>query len=68
VAARARPTRYLDCVKTQTPLGLQPVVSQFQPRGKQQRFLDTTDFSRVEFQFPPNFAASKKAKTETPRD
>ena len=28
--------------------------------------LDTTDFSRVEVQFVPNCAASKKAETETP--
>ena len=37
-------------------------------RAKTQRFLDTTDFSRVEFQFLPNFAPSKKAETETPHD
>ena len=45
------------------------VVFQFPPkRAKQQRFLDTIDFSRVEVQFQPNFASSKKAETETPRD
>jgi hypothetical protein len=37
-------------------------------RAKQQRFLDTTDFSRVVFQFLSNFAASKKAETEPPHD
>jgi hypothetical protein len=47
------------------------VVFQFQPlleRANQQRFLDTIDFSRVEVQFQPNFASSKKAETETPHD
>jgi len=40
----------------------------FNLRAKQLRFLDTTDFSRVESQFLPNFAPSQKADTETPRD
>ena len=31
-------------------------------------FLDTTDFSRVVFQFQPDFAPSQKAETEIPRD
>jgi hypothetical protein len=37
-------------------------------RAKQQRVLNTTDFSRVVVQFLPNSAASKKAETETPHD
>ncbi len=40
-------------------LGLEP---------KQQRFLDTTDFSRVVFQFLPDSSPSQRAETETPRD
>ena len=37
-------------------------------RAKQQRSLDTIDFSRVEIQFLPNFAPLKKAETEAPHD
>src|SRR6266404_8849018 len=36
------------------------------PRQRLCENADTTDFSRVEVQFLPNFAASKKAETETP--
>jgi hypothetical protein len=49
-------------------IGFSRVVHQLLPRAKQQRFLETTDFSRVEIQFPPNFAPSKKAETEPPHD
>jgi len=60
------PTNGRDGVKTQNTIGLQPRgISVSTWRAKQWRFLDTTDFSRVEVQFLPNVAAPKKTETET---
>jgi hypothetical protein len=54
--------------KLKIPPGFSRWYFSFNLKSNQQRFSDTTDFSRVEVQFLPNFAASKKAETEAPHD
>jgi len=44
------------------------VVFQFPPREKQQRFLDTIDFSRVEVQSRLTLHRRRRPKLETPHD
>jgi hypothetical protein len=65
---RNGPTRYRDCVKTRIPPASAAWYFSFNLKRKQQRFLDTTDFSRVVVQLLPHFVLSKKAETETPHD
>jgi hypothetical protein len=55
-------------VKTQKPPASAAWYFSFNLKVLRVDFFDTTDFSRVEVQSLPNFAASKKAETETPHD